>query len=207
MRIVAISDTHGAENEIKLPEGDILIVAGDFSPMGTMQDVIRFNVWLGRQDFVYKILICGNHDIFVESDNGIARGLITEAIYLQDSDITLDGLKIYGSPWSPKFNDWSFMKQRGEQLKAVWDLIPSDTDILVTHAPPYGILDPCPPNGSSEGCSDLLRAVQRIKPKLHIFGHLHGGAGTKVVDSTTFINASVMDDDYNVVNQPVVIEL
>ena len=101
-----------------------------------------------------------------------ARSWITNAHYLCDESLTLDGVKFYGSPWQPRFFDWAFNKDRGAPLKAIWDKIPLDTDVLITHGPPHGILD-LTFDKIKAGCEELLLAVQRIKPKVHVFGHIH----------------------------------
>jgi Icc-related predicted phosphoesterase len=130
--------------------------------------------------------------------------------YLCDSGINFEGVKIWGSPWTPTFLNWHFMKDRGLPIKEKWDLIPSDIDILVTHGPPHGILDKTE-EGKFAGCEELKKAVrERVKPKIHCFGHIHeeGGGGKSIeIDSTTFVNASVVDARYRHVNKAVSIKL
>lgn len=172
MRIVCISDTHGKHRSMKIPDGDVLIHAGDLTPRGHEKDIKDVNEWLGTLPHKHKIMIAGNHDFQFEINPVNARSWITNAHYLCDESLTLDGVKFYGSPWQPRFFDWAFNKDRGAPLKAIWDKIPLDTDVLITHGPPHGILD-LTFDKIKAGCEELLLAVQRIKPKVHVFGHIH----------------------------------
>jgi Icc-related predicted phosphoesterase len=120
---------------------------------------------------------------------------MTNAHYLQDQSVIIEGLKFYGSPWQPTFHNWAFNKDRGEKIKTEWDKIPSDTDVLITHGPPFGILDKTVDN-EKVGCEELLLAVNRIKPKIHIFGHIHENYGEIKLNGTHFINPSSCDYNY-----------
>lgn len=126
--------------------------------------------------------------------------------YLEDSIISIDGLKIYGSPYTPEFYNWAFMKKRGPQIRNVWDKIPEAVDILVTHGPPLMILDQ---NAQSrhQGCEDLLFKVKEVRPKIHVFGHIHEGYGAEEQFGIKFYNASVLDHHYHLVNKPMAIEV
>lgn len=211
MRVVCISDTHLRHEQITIPDGDVLVHAGDSTMVGRDGDIIRFNHWLGTLPHSYKIIIAGNHDFLFESDPALAEGLITNAHYLRDSAVVIEGLKFYGSPWQPWFMDWAFNLQRGTEIKSKWDLIHEDTDVLVTHGPPHGILDLVPRDNLQGyehiGCKDLLRAVRKVKPRLHIFGHIHEGYGVLRRSKTVYVNASVCDGAYRPVNQPLVVDL
>lgn len=191
----------------KLPGGDLLIVAGDLTARDLFMQYSQFELWLYKQDYAHKIVIAGNHDGFIECDlwNFIPSESLT---YLQDSGCTFNGLKIWGSPWTPAFCDWHFMKHTPDELRAVWDLIPDDTDILVTHGPMYGVLDAVSAGSMRPlGCSELRSAIERIKPKLHVCGHIHGGYGQLLFKhsgpNTICVNASIMDEDYYPVNKPI----
>jgi Icc-related predicted phosphoesterase len=135
--------------------------------------------------------------------------------YLQDSEVEVEGLKVYGSPWTPWFHDWAFNAQRGEDIKGLWDNIPGDTDILVTHGPPLGHGDRVLyPPGQRVGCEDLLNRVKEIKPRLHVFGHIHEDSGKwdrywdkKGTSLTTFVNASSCDLSYKADNPPIVVDI
>ena len=206
VKIVAISDTHIKHRDLEIPEGDILIHAGDFSRKGKFEDLIEFNSWLGELPHQHKVVIAGNHDFCFQEQPAESLKLLTNGIYLQDQFIELLGLKIYGSPWQPWFFDWAFNLKRGHELKTKWKLIPEDTDILVTHGPPMGILDKTN-SGKQVGCEELLSRVFEIKPRYHIFGHIHEGYGVIKKESTTFINASSCDLAYHAENPPIVIEV
>ena len=190
MRIVCISDTHGSHRRLAVPPGDLLIHAGDVTVNGYLDELDDFNDWLGSLPHGNKLLIAGNHDFCFQEQASRARARITNAHYLEDDSAIVAGVKIYGSPWQPYFGGWAFNLRRGELLAAVWAKIPEDTDILVTHSPPEGILDR---NRSGEpcGCRDLLNRVREVRPRLHVFGHIHEAAGQIHAAGTTFVNASV----------------
>lgn len=177
--------------------------------VGRVEEIAKFDHWLGRLPHHVKILIAGNHDWLFEQEPALAESLITNAIYLRDSSVTVGGLKFYGSPWQPRFMHWAFNLSRGAEIKEKWDLIPADTDVLITHGPPLGILDQVPRDLTDgyehTGCEELLPAVQRIKPKLHVFGHIHEGYGVERRDGITFVNACVCDAAYRPVNPAIVI--
>jgi predicted phosphodiesterase len=202
MKLIAISDTHGLHRSLEIPDGDILIHAGDLTRHGTLVDVLEFNDYLGTLPHPHKIVIAGNHDFCFENDRGACEELLTNCIYLQDQEVIIDGVKFYGSPWQPWFFDWAFNLQRGSEIRAKWELIPKDTDVLITHGPPHGIRD-LTTQGENIGCVDLLEVVEEIKPKVHIFGHLHEGYGTTVKREITYINASSFDDQFQPNNEPI----
>jgi Icc-related predicted phosphoesterase len=129
--------------------------------------------------------------------------------YLQDSSVKIETLKIYGSPWQPRFFDWAFNLTRGAELAEKWNLIPDDTNILITHSPPFGILDEVPQRYSIEntGCEELRKRVETIRPRLHIFGHIHCGYGTAEQLGARFVNASICDESYNPAKAPIIVDL
>lgn len=206
MRIVCISDTHNKHNYIDVPDGDILIHAGDFSSYGKLNEITSFNEWLGSLNHKHKVIIAGNHDLLFEDDPNLATSLITNAIYLQDSSIKIEGLNFWGSPVSPRFYDWAFNKNRGEEIKAYWNLIPKNTDILITHCPPYDILDRTFLE-ENVGCVDLAKKILEIKPKLSVFGHIHQSYGKIEKNGITYVNASMLNEAYKPVNKAIVIDL
>jgi Icc-related predicted phosphoesterase len=206
LRIVCISDTHFGHQHFKIPEGDILLHAGDLSKRGRVTEISAFNDWLGELPHPHKIIIAGNHDFLFEKEPVIAKSLITNAIYLEDSGVEIKGLKFWGSPVSPWFFDWAFNRERGEDIRKHWEMIPSDTDVLITHGPPLGILDQTI-YGKSVGCEELLDIVQKIQPKIHLFGHIHEAYGTHKAGETLFVNASLMNVEYRPVNSPIVVEI
>lgn len=206
LRAVLISDTHTLHDQIKLPEGDLLLHAGDFTNMGELEDVARFNEFLGRQPHAHKVVIAGNHDWSFAMDPARARSLITHATYLEDSEVSAAGLRIWGSPWQPEFMDWAFNLPRGPLLRQKWDLIPDGIDILITHGPPLGHGD-VTFRGEHVGCHDLLEAVRRVRPRLHLFGHIHEGYGVTRDAHTTYVNASTCTLSYQPSNAPIVVDL
>lgn len=208
MTLVTISDTHGQHNKVILPKGDLLIHAGDVTRRGIEAEVVDFISWFAQQPFEHKIFIAGNHDFYFErtSERDIEAIIPKEIIYLKDSGITINGLKIWGSPITPWFFDWAFNRHRGPEIQRHWDLIDMDTDILVTHGPVHNILDKTV-TGEHAGCVDLLHTIKQIKPKVHIGGHIHEAYGIAHVDGTTFINASVLNERYEMVNEAVVVEV
>ena len=209
MKIDCISDLHGYFPS-DLPGGDVLIMAGDYA--GNHHNIceyFKFIEWLAQQPYPHKVLIAGNHDkLLIDIP---AKEIERNGIhYLLDSGCEIDGLKFWGSPWTPTFYDWFFMKDRGAEIKKMWDLIPDDTDVLVTHGPPYGVLDGV--NGYvCVGCEELRDALERVKPRLHVFGHIHEGYGQLLFKhngpNTICVNASIMDENYIPVNKPIRIEL
>jgi Icc-related predicted phosphoesterase len=208
VRIVCISDTHGQHAKLSVPDGDILIHAGDFAAFGdTPIEIIDFNQWLGTLPHRHKVVIAGNHDWMFGRHPGAARELLTNAIYLENSGTELAGLKIWGSPVQPEFNNWAFNIARGAAIRRYWQMIPASTNVLITHGPPFSILDIAHPTTAHLGCEELAEAVQQIRPRLHVFGHIHGGYGETKANGTQFVNASVVDEAYHLVNAPQVIEI
>lgn len=204
MRIVCISDTHSLHDRVALPDGDVLVHAGDLSRRGAEADVRAFDAWLARQPHRHKVVIAGNHDFCFER-RADARTWITAAHYLEDSGVELDGVRFWGSPWQPRFFDWAFNLDRGAPLREKWALVPAGTDVLLTHGPPAGILDRCA-DGREVGCADLLAAVRQLRPRLHVFGHIHEAYG-RVDDGTIFVNACMCNLEYQPVQAPIVVDL
>lgn len=214
MRIVCISDTHNCNEEIAVPDGDLLIHSGDAVTSGTLNEIEKFFKWFESLPHKRKVLIAGNHDWAYQLQPDKVRPLVPDSvIYLQDSSVEIDGLKVYGSPWQPRFFDWAFNLNRGYELAEKWALIPDDIDILITHGPPNGILDLVPRNGWDEntGCEELRKRVEQIaafgRLKLHVFGHIHCGYGVHEEFGVKFVNASTCDEQYNATQPPIVIDL
>jgi len=206
MRIVLISDTHGLHDQLTVPAGDVLIHAGDLGRRGTLEELRAFNGFLGRMPHRHKILVAGNRDYSFERQPAECKTLLTNALYLQDEEISVDGIRIYGSPWQPPFMNTAFNLPRGEALREKWALIPAGIDILITHTPPYGLGDRIA-IGELVGCRDLLDAVRRIKPKLHGYGHVHEGYGRYNEGGILFINASVTDASMQLAHPAVICDL
>jgi predicted phosphohydrolase len=188
-KLVCVSDTHSYHARTVVPDGDILVHAGDITRHGSLEDVESFDAWLGALPHRHKVVICGNHDFCFQEQPAKARAFITNAIYLEDSGCEVAGLTFWGSPWQPWFGGWAFNLPRGEDLAKVWAKIPARMDVLITHGPPEGILDTTN-RGDVVGCRDLMDRVRVVKPRLHVFGHIHEAAGLAELDGTTFVNAS-----------------
>jgi Icc-related predicted phosphoesterase len=215
MKIVCLSDTHNCGGEISVPDGDVLIHAGDATIRGTEHEVEEFLGWFSALPHKHKIFVAGNHDLLYETNNRLARSITAnfKIKYLQDSATEIEGLKFYGSPWQPRFFDWAFNLNRGVEMAEKWKMIPADVDVLITHGPPNGILDEVPRGIWTEnaGCEELRRRVAEItgfgKLKLHVFGHIHCGYGQKEDSGVKFVNASNCDESYEPTQPPIVVEL
>lgn len=204
MNIIFISDTHGLHRRIRnIPVGDMLIHTGDISNFGEEHQVVDFLNWFSNQPHTFKIFIAGNHDFFFERESPayIQKIIPQNIIYLNDSGCEINGIKIYGSPITPEFFNWAFNRKRGTEIKQSWAKIPLDTQILLTHGPPFGILDQTQ-KSIRTGCEDLMKAVNKIKPTLHVFGHIHEAYGRFQNEDTTFINASILNEVYRITNLP-----
>lgn len=213
MKICAISDTHGLIPKLPIPEGDILIHAGDCTNRGLLSEIDNFLRWFDSiPGFKYKIFIAGNHDWGFQDYSLECEELLKNypnIIYLQDSQVIIEGIKIYGSPWQPEFHQWAFNLPRGERLVEKWNLIPKDTNILVTHSPAHGIGDFVPYNGGENvGCKDLLDKIYNLDNlKLHISGHIHYSYGQMIKNNVISVNASLCTERYECINKPIIIEI
>ncbi|XP_068698120.1 metallophosphoesterase MPPED2-like [Montipora foliosa] len=223
-RFVCISDTHNRTDRLEhpIPDGDVLIHAGDFTNCGTRDQVVHFNKFLSTLSHPHKVVIAGNHDISFDlasydslwsyfscqrEDPKEIQKQLTNCIYLEDEEVNVLGFRIFGSPWTPEFFNWSFMKARGDSIQEMWNKIPQGIDILVTHGPPLGHGDHTVSNERA-GCLNLLHTVQsRVKPKYHIFGHIHEGYGITTDGITTFVNASSLTVQYRPFHPPIVFDL
>jgi predicted phosphohydrolase len=179
--------------------------------MGRRQEIEGFAGWLGTLPFQYKVVIAGNHDWLFEREPATARTLLEQGcpgvIYLQDTGVELLGLHFWGSPWQPEFHSWAFNLPRGDELARTWARIPTDVDVLVTHGPPAGVLDRTD-SGEEVGCEALAAELRsRLRPKLHVFGHIHEGYGILERDGTAYVNASICTVGYRPTNAPVLREL
>ncbi len=179
-----------------------------------VSEIIRYANFLNKQQskFSYIIQVCGNHDILFEKNSPLAEDVLTSIIgkkltYLKDSSFTVNNINFYGSPWTPAFMSWGFMKYTAEELMLIWDNIPKNTDILITHGPAYGMLDTVCNGGEPLGCKELAKKINQIKPKFHIFGHIHGGYGILKTKHTTYINCSICTEKYKPINNPISIDI
>jgi Icc-related predicted phosphoesterase len=212
-RIVAVSDSHCQHTKLLLPEGDFLLHAGDFSHKGRTAECLDFLKWFDTQPHKHKVFIAGNHELGVEQNPDIFRAMVKEVApschYLNEQSIELDGWKIFGSPWTPHFYNWAFNAHRGPEIQAHWDKIPNDTEILISHGPPHGVLD-LVMDGSHQGCRDLKKTIEnRLKNlQIHCYGHLHlEGAQSTVQDGVIYVNAACVDEEYKLRGEIQVIDL
>lgn len=209
MKIVAISDTHTMLKKVKVPDGDLLIHTGDLTFSGGLIEIISELNALKALPHKTKLLIEGNHDRLGEVNPTYMNELCLERgiTPLRNSSITIDNIKFYGSPYTPEFGNWSFMASRGPEIRTIWEDIPLDTNILLTHGPAYGILD-VNLEGEHCGCEELTKRIKEL-PALthHIFGHIHEGYGKIEIDGVTYINASTCTRQYKPTNKPVIFEI
>ncbi|BDE05241.1 hypothetical protein WPS_05170 [Vulcanimicrobium alpinum] len=192
MRLAIASDTHLRHAAVAVPDGDVFVHCGDLcGKQSSLEEVRVFGEWARALPHRHKIVIAGNHDFPFERMPEAARAALGEGIiYLQDAGVTIGGLRFWGSPWQPRFFDWAFNLDRGEPLRVKWAQIPADTDVLITHGPPRGILD-ATARGDAAGCDDLLARVHEVRPRVHCFGHIHEAAGIEERSGTIFVNASI----------------
>lgn len=210
MRLVCLSDTHGLHRHIpEVPEGDVLIHAGDCLGQGTLANVEDLNEWLGTLPHRYKLVIAGNHDRAFQDTPGAARACLTNAVYLEDNGVEIEGMRFWGSPWTPTFQDWHFMLDRGQPLREQWQRIPETTDVLITHGPPRRIGDEIAVRGKCQnvGCLDLLERVGQLNLTAHVFGHIHEGYGVYDRDGLRFVNASICNVRFQPVNPPIILDI
>lgn len=212
LKIVTISDVHGKWNKLTIPKCDILISAGDYSFRGEKNMVEDYHIWLAEQETQYVISVNGNHELWVEKNFEEAKLIAEKAcpgIYFigESQSFEIEGIKFFGSATTPFFNNWAWNKYRGTEIQKEWNKIPLDTNILITHGPPYGILDEVTyENGNFKehaGCSDLYNKIMELDElKYHIFGHIHSASGQKYFHNKTFVNASICGETYTVDYKP-----
>lgn len=197
MRILHLSDTHGCHHRLReLPEADMVVHSGDFCIVGSEQEAIDFLNWFCDLPYPHKIFICGNHDDCLYGAN--INGLDDNVHYLCNSGVEIEGLKFYGIPMF--MGDCVTDRQSRNYAN-----IPSDTDILITHSPAFGILDF--DDNINYGSEELLQAVTNINPRVHLFGHIHKQHGITTIGTTIFSNGAIINEDYSILNHPNIIEL
>ena len=205
MKLVCISDTHGFHDDIDVPDGDILIHAGDMTERGGVEEVEDFNRWLGKLPHKYKIVIAGNHDLcFENSYKPMATAILSNCIYLEHESYEVEGIKFFGTPYQPWFYDWAFNIKTEERREELWSQIPNDTDVLIVHGPPYLHGDQVM-GDDHVGCKMLLKRIKESSLKLVVAGHIHEDYGKFNVDETLILNASTCDYSYKPVNPPIVV--
>jgi Icc-related predicted phosphoesterase len=239
LRLTAISDTHNKHKQLngKLPGGDLLIHSGDFTSIGRKHEVEDFIKWFSEQPYKFKVFIAGNHDLTFDSEVlfrdksvhfdkkqyfeppvekkpewliELLSKLDNDTFYLENSFVEFDNIKIWGSPISPSFgHGWGFNKDRGNDINQIWNNIPDDTDIVITHTPIYGYCDRAANTNQNVGCEDLYHRLHEVKPHLHFAGHIHEAYGHGTIpykdewgDIYTF-NACSCNLRYEVYNEPI----
>lgn len=191
MKIVIISDTHGDHERLGRLSGDVLIHCGDFEDLFTANNHALGQVddWFGRQNFDHVLCIGGNHDLMLEHSLATTPQPFRHARVLHESAVIINGVKFYGAPWVPQLKSHAFFADDAA-LKTAWAKIPADTDVLITHTPPAGVLD-VSSRGQSLGCPHLAKRLQRLRPRLHCFGHIHASTGVVRRGRVTYVNASL----------------
>lgn len=222
MKVCAISDTHNHQYRLApLPEANVLIHAGDLTSMGTVVEIVSVMKWFKTisKNYSHIVITPGNHDFLFETDEEMARDIFSEIDNLHiliNEEVIIDGYKFYGSPVTIEFYNWAFNIPK-DKMYIYWNEIPDDTDVLITHQPPYGIGDsvkyidapgiPRKKNMEHLGCKALLDKVREIEPKLHVWGHIHSSSGFYRSGKTQMINASQLDERYQNVYPPYEIEI
>jgi len=211
VKIVCISDTHGSHESVRLPDGDVLVHAGDITAHGSRDDFHAFVEWFSQQPHKHKMFIGGNHDTYLEKypEDVLSVSNAHNVIYLNDSGVEINNIRFWGSPITPRFQDWSFMLDEPE-IRQHWTKIPDDTQFLITHGPVWGVMDEVVRSAElteHTGCPALAERVSEIKPAYHVFGHIHEGYGQLFRQGTQYLNVSTMNKNYVIHNEPVVIEL
>ena len=215
MKIHCISDTHTRHQEIELSGGDVLIHSGDILSKPDPSQLTEFLVWFSEQKYTTKIFIAGNHDHIFEKKPTLIKKILKmfpSLVYLQDSEVTIDGIKFYGAPWIPTNRSgkaFSYMRDEYDIAKSHWEKIPTDTDVLITHGPAYNKLDrimkPIRKDQTqlNLGCPQLAERIKTINPQLHICGHIHSSQGILDISepTTTYINAASLGEDYQYSNK------
>lgn len=192
MRIVAVADTHLFHHDLVVPDGDVFVHAGDMCRGGALAELAQAARWIAGLPHRHKVIVAGNHDWAFVREPMAARAMFAGAHYLEDSEVAIDGVRFYGSPWQPAFMDWAFNLPRGPALAAVWARIPRGVDVLITHGPPDGIGDRTSIAGRA-GCADLRARVEEVAPRLHLFGHIHQDGGVWRRGATTFANVTTWE--------------
>lgn len=213
MKAIIISDTHGQEAKLKIPDCDVLIHCGDFSNLGTEEELSKFAGWLKTLPHKHILLSPGNHDGMTQENPARAKEILENArsgvrLLLHEA-LELEGIRFFFSPLTPEYAGWWWMLEEPD-LVAKWAEIPDDTEVLITHGPPKLILDTVERQiGHHAGSSSLYARIQQL-PKLrhHFFGHLHHSGGQTVrIGGVDFTNAAVLDDRNHFRNQPQIYDL
>lgn len=202
MKIVAFSDTHGEHHLIEdVPEGDVLIFAGDMTKHGRVSEVSDFADWLSQFPHDTKLVVAGNHDFCFDGnqrEDAIRELQKREIVYLENDCYQEEGVLFFGSPISATFDRYVF-RDEGAEFE-----VPDDTDVLITHGPPKGVLDYFSGNDHGHVGSEKIKDAKKgMVLQAHVFGHIHEEHGSEV----NCYNVSVLDENYDLVNSPTVLEV
>lgn len=202
MQLTITSDTHGQQEKLDHLSGDVLIHCGDiFNFISRSEDEIdHMDEWFGKQDFDLILCIGGNHDLSLERRLVSKAQPFNNAIFLNGETFKYQGFNFFGASWVPELEHQAFYAD-DQLLTQEWSLIPDDTDVVITHTPPFGVLDTSS-QGMILGCKHLANNIERVKPRLHCFGHIHASSGTVKNSHTTFINAALAGEGHRIVRSP-----
>lgn len=212
MRLICISDTHSLhENMPPIPDGDVLIHAGDCTGSGSLSALDEFTRWFGSLHHSHKILIAGNHDFCFERLSTDSRKMCEERgiTYLRGESASIRGVNFYGFPWQPIYRYMAFNAREGE-LKGRLKLVPEDTNVLISHGPALNTLDYVPSQRAHVGCRAIAERIEQLPNlKVHICGHIHESYGFSVraSDGLKCVNASTCTEDYKPINTAIIIDL
>ena len=222
IRFVCVSDTHCRPLQVPIPTGDVLLHTGDFSRAGSAESIAQFNAWMHSLPHPYKVVIAGNHEHTFHAahwpmlkqtykhgfDYFDAKKLLTAAIYLENSACEVFGYRVWGSPWVRAERPGAFALQSDEELEPIYSAVTGPVDILLTHGPAYGVLD-CNIEGKYQGSKTISRLITRLKPLVHVCGHIHEGYGEHLAPGavTLSLNASICSVGYEGLNSPLVFDL
>lgn len=190
VRIAAASDLHGTYREVRFPVADVLVLAGDSTRNGTLEEIADLGNWIAEQRYAATIVVSGNHDIAMQTSEAETRRLLRSACYLRDESVTLLGRRFYGSPWVHTY--WGAFNRSPGALIQTWSAIPAATDVLVTHMPPHALRD-IGSDGRNQGDRGLRARVADLRLLAHIFGHIHEGHGRVRAGQTIFANVAICD--------------
>jgi len=199
LQIVLLSDTHELHREVDVPDGDVLVHSGDFTLFNrSLRAIQDFDAWLGELPHLHKVAIYGNHECPQTTNPSSKWPSLSNATVLYNKGLEICGLRFWGC--APNLSDEANRKRQYAQ-------IPENTDILITHFAPYGILDSTPDSGFHSGCRDLFDRVIHVQPKLHVFGHVHGAHGIFQTDNTTFVNAALLGPNGDIDQSPIALRM
>lgn len=220
IRFVCLSDTHSRPLHVSVPCGDVLLHAGDFSCSGSAESIADFNAWLQSLPHTYKVVIAGNHEHTFHAAHWPllhtihkhnfayfdAKKLLTAATYLENSACDVYGYRVWGSPWIRADRPGAFATESEEELEAIYRGWSGPVDILLTHGPAFTVLD-CNTEGKYQGSKALARFIDRVRPLVHVCGHIHEAYGEQSTPATLSLNAATCSVAYEALNSPLVFDL